>query len=113
MTHETTRPHPSRGALPAMSSQPARVFLITCASSGIGAATARHAHAEGWRVVLAPRSLERLEGLSEELGGSEHALAVQCDVSEWEQQQRMVATALETFGRIDVAFANAGFGGPR
>jgi len=64
-------------------------------------------------VVLAARSLERLEGLAEELGGSEHALAVRCDVSEWEDQQRMVNATLESFGRIDVAFANAGFGGPR
>ncbi len=90
-----------------------RVFLITGASSGIGAATARRARADGWRVVLAARSLERLETLAEELGGSEHALAVRCDVSEWEDQQRMVQAALQAFGRIDLAFANAGFGGPR
>ena len=90
-----------------------RVFLITGASSGIGAATARHARAAGWRVVLAARSQERLEGLAEELGGSEHALAVRCDVTDWEQQQRMVDAALGAFGRIDLAFANAGFGGPR
>jgi NADP-dependent 3-hydroxy acid dehydrogenase YdfG len=90
-----------------------RVFLITGASSGIGAATARHARAAGWRVVLAARSQERLEGLAEELGGSEHALAVRCDVTDWEQQQQMVDAALEAFGRIDLAFANAGFGGPR
>jgi NADP-dependent 3-hydroxy acid dehydrogenase YdfG len=90
-----------------------RVFLITGASSGIGAATARRAHADGWRVVLAARSLERLQELAEELGGAEHALAVRCDVSEWEDQQRMVDAALQAFGRIDLAFANAGFGGPR
>jgi NADP-dependent 3-hydroxy acid dehydrogenase YdfG len=90
-----------------------RVFLITGASSGIGAAAARLARAEGWRVVLAARSLERLEGLAEELGGAEHALAIRCDVTDWEQQQRMVVAALEAFGRIDLAFANAGFGGPR
>ena len=90
-----------------------RVFLITGASSGIGAATARLARAEGWRVVLAARSLERLRELAEELGGSEHALALRCDVTDWEQQQAMVDAALEAFGRIDVAFANAGFGGPR
>jgi len=90
-----------------------RVFLITGASSGIGAATARLAHAEGWRVVLAARSLQALQDLSSELGGEERALAVRCDVTEWEDQQRMVDRALESFGRIDVAFANAGFGGPR
>jgi NADP-dependent 3-hydroxy acid dehydrogenase YdfG len=88
-------------------------MLITGASSGIGAATARRAHAEGWRVALAARSLERLEGLAEELGGAEHAVAIRCDVTEWEQQQGMVLAALSSFGRIDAVFANAGFGGPR
>jgi NADP-dependent 3-hydroxy acid dehydrogenase YdfG len=90
-----------------------RVLLITGASSGIGAATARHARAEGWRVVLAARSAQRLRELAEELGGAEHALAVACDVTRWVDQQRMVADSVAAFGRIDAAFANAGFGGPR
>jgi NADP-dependent 3-hydroxy acid dehydrogenase YdfG len=89
------------------------VFLITGASSGIGAATARHAAKDGWRLVLAARSHERLEALAEELGGSARALAVRCDVSAWEDQQRMADAALSSFGRIDAVFANAGFGGPR
>jgi NADP-dependent 3-hydroxy acid dehydrogenase YdfG len=41
------------------------------------------------------------------------ARPVRCDVTEWEDQQAVVAAALEAFGRLDVAFANAGFGGPR
>ncbi len=90
-----------------------KVMLITGASSGIGAATARHARAAGWRVVLAARSEQRLADLADELGGPDAALAVRCDVTEWEDQQRMVAESLATFGRIDAAFANAGFGGPR
>jgi NADP-dependent 3-hydroxy acid dehydrogenase YdfG len=90
-----------------------RVLLITGASSGIGAASARHARAAGWRVVLAARSLERLQALAEELGGAEHALAVRCDVTEWSDQQQAVQSALDAFGRLDGAFANAGFGGPR
>ena len=90
-----------------------RVLLITGASSGIGAATARLAAAQGWRLVLAARSLERLQELAEELGGSGRALAVATDVSEWESQERMAQAALDTFGQIDAAIANAGFGGPR
>ncbi len=90
-----------------------RVLLITGASSGIGAATARQAHAQGWRVVLAARSHDRLQELARELGGPAEALAVRCDVTEWADQQRMAAEALDAFGQIDAAFANAGFGGPR
>ncbi len=90
-----------------------RVLLITGASTGIGAATARRACADGWRVVLAARSLERLDALAGELGSPQRALAVPCDVTEWKDQQHMVDEALSAFGAIDAAFANAGFGGPR
>ncbi len=89
-----------------------RVFLITGASTGIGAATARAAVAGGDRVVLAARTEEKVRGLADELG-ADRALAVRCDVGEWADQEALVAAALERFGRIDVAFANAGFGGPR
>ncbi len=85
-----------------------RVFLITGASSGIGAATARHAVAAGFRVALAARSQDRLEALVSELGGSQHALAVACDVADWDSQRQMVDSVLAEFGRIDVVFANAG-----
>jgi NADP-dependent 3-hydroxy acid dehydrogenase YdfG len=89
------------------------VFLITGASSGIGAATARAAAGAGYRLVLAARSVDRLTDLARELGGEERALVVACDVMEWEQQQAAVETALSHFGRLDVAFANAGFGASR
>ena len=89
------------------------VFLITGASTGIGAATARLAAREGYRLVLAARSGERLRELAAELGGPERALPIVCDVTEWADQQRMAAATLEAYGRIDVALANAGFGGPR
>ncbi len=85
------------------------VFLITGASSGIGAATARQAAEAGYRLVLAARSTDKIDALAEELDG----LAVTCDVTEWDQQQAMVEAALDAYGRIDVAFANAGFGAPR
>ncbi len=89
------------------------VIVITGASSGIGAATARAASAAGYRVVLAARRFVPLGGLARELGGPERALAVACDVTEWDDQQRLVAEALERFGRIDAVFANAGFGAKR
>jgi NADP-dependent 3-hydroxy acid dehydrogenase YdfG len=86
------------------------VFLITGASTGIGAATARAAAEAGYRLVLAARSEDKLGALADELGG---ALAVRCDVTEWDDQQALVARALDAYGRIDVAFANAGFGAAR
>ena len=89
------------------------VFLITGASSGIGAATARAAAQAGYRLALAARSVDRLEGLATELGGDERAIAVRCDVTEWSDQEAMVARVLAHFGRLDVAFANAGFGARR
>jgi NADP-dependent 3-hydroxy acid dehydrogenase YdfG len=89
------------------------VFLITGASSGIGAATARHAAREGYRLVLAARSEDKLAALAQELGGDERAIALRCDVTSWEDQERIVARALDSYGRLDVAFANAGFGAGR
>jgi NADP-dependent 3-hydroxy acid dehydrogenase YdfG len=89
-----------------------RVLFITGASTGIGAATARRAAAAGDRVVLLARRRERLDALAGELG-AEHAQALACDVSEWDQVEAATATAIERFGRIDVVFANAGFGATR
>ncbi len=89
------------------------VFLITGASSGIGAATARQAAEAGYRLVLAARSLDKLDQLVADLGGEDRAIAVRCDVTEWEEQQATVAAAMERYGRIDIAFANAGFGAKR
>jgi NADP-dependent 3-hydroxy acid dehydrogenase YdfG len=87
------------------------VILITGASSGIGAAAARHFCQRGWRAVLAARRQDRLEELVAEIradGGE--ALAVATDVTVVEQLQRLVDAALEHYGRIDVLFNNAGFG---
>jgi NADP-dependent 3-hydroxy acid dehydrogenase YdfG len=89
------------------------VLVITGASTGIGAATARRAVEFGHRVVLAARSEDKLDELADELGGDEKALAVRCDVTSWDDQQALVDTALERFGRMDAYFANAGFGAKR
>lgn len=88
-----------------------RVFVITGASTGIGEATARAAVAGGWNVVLAARRQDKLEALAAELGDA--ALAFRCDVTEWGEQQALVAATLAHFGRLDAAWANAGFGAER
>jgi NADP-dependent 3-hydroxy acid dehydrogenase YdfG len=89
------------------------VLVITGASSGIGAATARRATEFGMRVTLAARSTSRLTDLASELGGHDHALPLACDVTSWEDQQELVERTLEHFGRMDAFFANAGFGAQR
>ena len=85
------------------------VFVITGASSGIGAATARHAAQAGHKVVLAARSADKIEALASELGG----IAVPTDVTRWEDNEALIARAMSEYGRVDVVFANAGFGGAR
>ncbi len=87
-------------------------MLITGASTGIGAETARQAVARGWRVALGARSEDKLEELAGELG-EDHALAHRCDVTEWSDQEAFVAATLERFGALDAVFANAGFGAKR
>jgi NADP-dependent 3-hydroxy acid dehydrogenase YdfG len=87
------------------------VLAITGASTGIGAATAQRAIEFGYRVVLAARSEDKLAALAGELG--EKAMAMRCDVTSWDDQQALVAAALERFGRLDAFFANAGFGAKR
>jgi NADP-dependent 3-hydroxy acid dehydrogenase YdfG len=89
-----------------------RTLLITGASTGIGAATARQAVGAGWRVVLSARSEDKLHALSQELG-AEQTHVVRCDVTDWGDQQRLVAETIDRFGRVDAAFANAGFGAKR
>ena len=89
------------------------VLLITGASSGIGAATARRAAGAGYRLVLGARREDRLRELAGELGGEERAIAGRCDVAEWEDVQELTKAGLDSFGRIDAVFANAGFGAKR
>jgi len=86
---------------------PEPVFLITGASQGIGAATARAAAAAGYRVVLTARRGGPLAELAAELGGPPRAIPVSCDISDWSQVQDLVATIGRTLGRLDAALANA------
>jgi NADP-dependent 3-hydroxy acid dehydrogenase YdfG len=94
-----------------MSSLTGKVVIITGASSGFGAAAAKLFAQEGCKVVLAARRLDRLEEMAKELRSSGgDALPVAMDVSQPEQIDAMVKATLNTYGRIDVLFNNAGFG---
>jgi NADP-dependent 3-hydroxy acid dehydrogenase YdfG len=86
-----------------------KVVVITGASSGLGAATARLLSAQGAIVVLGARRLDRIQALAEALiGNGAQALAVQTDVTDAAQVQHLVDTAVQQFGRIDVILNNAG-----
>lgn len=84
-----------------------RTAVVTGASSGLGDRFARVLHAVGANVVLAARRLDRLEALAAELPG---ALAVTTDVADSAARERLVAAAVERFGRVDVLVNNAGVG---
>ena len=87
------------------------VILITGASSGIGAATARLFAAQGYQVVLAARRFDRLQALADEIeaqGGQ--ALPVTTDISQTADIQALVDTTIACCGGIDILFNNAGFG---
>ena len=89
-----------------------KVVLITGASSGFGEDAARLFAREGCKVVLAARRLDRLQALAAEIqseGGE--ALAVPVDLNESAEIDVMVKTVLDLYGKIDILFNNAGFGG--
>lgn len=83
-----------------------KVVIITGASSGIGAASARLLSEHGCRLALAARSVDKLERLAAQIDGE--ALALRADMTIPGDITRMVERTLEHFGRIDVLFANAG-----
>ena len=83
-----------------------KVVIITGASSGIGAETARQLARLGCRLTLAARSEEKLAGLADELDAE--VLTMRTDVTVRDEVVRMVEATVERFGRVDVMFANAG-----
>lgn len=86
-----------------------KVAVITGASSGIGAATARKLSGAGAAVALGARRLERLEELADEVRtGGGHALAVRTDVTRRAEVAALVDAALSEWDRVDVLVNNAG-----
>jgi NADP-dependent 3-hydroxy acid dehydrogenase YdfG len=86
-----------------------KVVIITGASSGLGEATARYLSAQGATVVLGARRGDRLHALSTELTNrGAKALAIATDVTDRNQVKRLVDTAVQTYGRIDIMLNNAG-----
>jgi NADP-dependent 3-hydroxy acid dehydrogenase YdfG len=85
------------------------VALVTGGSSGIGEATARALAAQGAKVAVTGRRLERLERLASEIGGSGRtALAIQSDVTDQEQAIAAVDRTVDELGRLDILVNNAG-----
>lgn len=84
------------------------VCVITGASSGIGAATARALAAEGARVVLLARSAERIESLADELG--DRAVAMPADVGDADEVAHVFEQIRTDYGHVDLMFNNAGVG---
>ena len=86
-----------------------RVAIVTGASSGLGARFAHVLAGAGASVVVAARRADRLEAVAAELDGG---LAVPCDLADPAGRERLLATALDRHGRIDVLVNNAGVGTP-
>jgi NADP-dependent 3-hydroxy acid dehydrogenase YdfG len=84
--------------------------LVTGASSGIGAATARTLAELGASVALVARRTDRLESLASEIesGGDRKAVSIEADVTDREQAENAVAKAVEALGGLDIVINNAG-----
>jgi NAD(P)-dependent dehydrogenase (short-subunit alcohol dehydrogenase family) len=100
--HEQDVPGP-RGAWTAIEGATA---IVTGASSGIGHATAVALHERGAKIVVASRSVERLQPVAEQVGG----IAVACDVGDYDQVQRLVDRTVAWGGKLDIMINNAGYG---
>lgn len=92
-----------------MSRLDGKVIAITGGAGGIGESTARLAYEQGASVVVTDREAGPVEAIAQSLG--ERAVGLAVDVTRREDNERMVAVALERFGRLDGVFLNAGIEG--
>ena len=88
-----------------------KVIVITGASSGIGAALAVRAGREHANVVIAARSLEKLNSLAGQIEADAGAgLPLRCDITDRAQAEQMIEQAIRRFGKLDILVNNAGRG---
>ncbi|WP_322041974.1 SDR family oxidoreductase [Paraburkholderia sp. J67] len=86
-----------------------KVVVITGASSGLGEATARHLAALGASVALGARRVDRINALASELNSAgAKAIALETDVTRFDDLERLVDAAVQAWGRVDVIINNAG-----
>ena len=82
--------------------------VVTGGAQGLGFAIAQRFVAEGARVVLGDLNLEATEVAAKQLGGSDVALAVRCDVTQVADVEALISTAVDRFGGLDIMVNNAG-----
>lgn len=85
-----------------------KVIIVTGASSGIGLASARQFGALGANVVMAARSVEKMESLASTVAPADRVLCVKCDVTDEEDCKALIEAAVKRFGGIDILVNNAG-----
>src|ERR1700760_4708862 len=85
-----------------------RTAVVTGGAQGLGYAIAERFIAEGARVVLGDVNLEATEVAAKQLGGEDVAVAVRCDVTQADEVDALIKTAIERFGGLDIMVNNAG-----